>query len=338
MINVLYPFDNNYAPYAGISITSLLMNNQHADEINVFILGFNLSEENIVLLRKTVEQYDRNIFFIDGTDVSRRIDELQLPSYRGASVAAARLFISDFLADFDGRIIYLDSDTLIVGDLEELMSEELSGCAVGMSLDSVGRDSKCNIGIKCEEPYYNAGVILYDLKIWKEKKCTERIVEHIQNVRSNYEALDQDLINKSIGEDIKTLSPRYNLQPFHVCFSSREYKRAYGLIGYYNEVEIQEAVESPVIYHCFRYINTFPWHLNSIHPHKYMFEQYKQQSFWGDLVEKDADLSATSTRVQLFIYHHFSKLMYLRFFRAAFKRASRRNNKRLVQKCAYKNI
>ena len=42
-MNVLYQFNEKYAPYAGVSITSLFENNKNADEICVYILGENLS-------------------------------------------------------------------------------------------------------------------------------------------------------------------------------------------------------------------------------------------------------------------------------------------------------
>ena len=41
-INLLYQFNEKYAPYAGVSIYSVLLNNQKAEQMCVYILGENL--------------------------------------------------------------------------------------------------------------------------------------------------------------------------------------------------------------------------------------------------------------------------------------------------------
>ena len=38
-INVIYQFNEKYVPYAGVSITSVLMNNMDAAAINIYVLG-----------------------------------------------------------------------------------------------------------------------------------------------------------------------------------------------------------------------------------------------------------------------------------------------------------
>ena len=43
-LDVLYQFNEKYAPYAGASIASLLENNKHMDQIRIFILGEELSQ------------------------------------------------------------------------------------------------------------------------------------------------------------------------------------------------------------------------------------------------------------------------------------------------------
>ena len=54
-LNVLYQFDNKYAPYAGVSITSLLENNSDFDHICIYILENGVSEENKTLFMKTAQ-------------------------------------------------------------------------------------------------------------------------------------------------------------------------------------------------------------------------------------------------------------------------------------------
>ena len=45
-MNVVYSSSDSYAPIAGVSIMSLLHNNTDADEINIYMIDNNISDEN----------------------------------------------------------------------------------------------------------------------------------------------------------------------------------------------------------------------------------------------------------------------------------------------------
>ena len=51
-MDILYQFNEKYAPYAGASITSLFINNSQAEEIVVWILGEELSADSISRLER----------------------------------------------------------------------------------------------------------------------------------------------------------------------------------------------------------------------------------------------------------------------------------------------
>lgn len=337
-LNILYPFDNNYAEYAGISLTSLLENNKDSEKIVIYILGFDLTDETKSLLKKTIEKYRRDIVFINQDSVDKLIHELNLPSYRGARVATARLFVTHFLPKNLERIVYLDSDTIIVGSMKELIEEDLDGCPVGMVCDSVARDYKRVLGFSAEEDYYNAGVILYDLSMWREKKCTERIIEHIQNIRSNYEALDQDLINLTLKDEIKRINLKYNFQPVHMVYSSQKYKMVYGTEGYYSIQEIEEASSNQIILHAFRYLGMFPWHVDSVHPAREKFMEYKNISLWKSTPALSDYKKGFVISIERVLYRILPATVFLRIFKWVFEFTIRKNNKRLLVNKKYGNV
>ena len=45
-LNILYQCDDNYAPYTGVSMSSLFRRNKNIEEINIYILDDGISEEN----------------------------------------------------------------------------------------------------------------------------------------------------------------------------------------------------------------------------------------------------------------------------------------------------
>ena len=334
-INVLYPFDNTYAPYGGISLTSLLENNKAADAVHVYVLGFDLGEDTKEKLQKTVDRYGRDLTLLDPSGVEAKIKSLKLPSYRGASVAVARLFVSEFIPNDVDRLLYLDSDTIITGDLRGLFNADLNGKPVGMVCDSVPRDYKKCMGFAPEEDYYNGGMILYDMPAWREKKCTERIIDHVENVRSRYEALDQDLINIVLKGEIERLDLRYNFQPFHRVYPAKAYLKAYGEKGYYDGDTIREASEHAAILHAFRYLGVFPWHKGTLHPYASEYEHYKQLSLWSDMAPEEPPKKGFMLSVECILYRLFPGSLFLRSFRLAFGTQMARIEKQLKKNAAY---
>lgn len=76
-----------------------------------------------------------------------------------------------------------------------------------MNEDSLVINYKIDVGLSLNHAYYNAGVVLFNMGEWKKQHCTERIVEHVKNIRAHYPAQDQDLINVVIKDDIYELPP-----------------------------------------------------------------------------------------------------------------------------------
>ena len=63
-MNIVYSSSDSYAPIAGVSIMSLLHNNTDADEINIYMIDNNISDENKKRFENMVDKFGRNIVFI----------------------------------------------------------------------------------------------------------------------------------------------------------------------------------------------------------------------------------------------------------------------------------
>lgn len=56
-LNVLYLTDNNYAAFAGVSITSMFENNKHINEITVYLIDDHMMKpikKNLAYLPKNI--------------------------------------------------------------------------------------------------------------------------------------------------------------------------------------------------------------------------------------------------------------------------------------------
>ena len=325
-IDILYQFNEKYAPYAGTSLTSLLRNNSHFDKIRIFILGEGLSQDSHKRFEDLARQYNRKLVFVDIEETVKMMKDMNMPAYRGSYAANMRLFLGFLLPSDVERLLYLDADTIVEGGLDDLAVLQMGGYPVAMVLDSLVRKHKERLGFLKTEPYFNSGVMLFDMVKWKEKRCSERIAEHVKNVRAWYPSPDQDLINVVLKGEILKLGPEYNLQPALLAFDPVDYFKTFGTVGYYSYEEVKNSRERPVIYHFFRFVGEFPWDRDNVHPDRDVFDRYLMLSPWRDY-EKKPSGAGMILRFEKVLYKHLPKSIFFFFFRLAYESFIKKANR-----------
>lgn len=336
-MNILYQFNEAYAPFAGTSVTSLFEQNRKTGEIVVYILGEGLSEKSIRRFEKLAEQYGRTILFLNADAAMRRMRKLNMPTYRGSYAANLRLFLTDILPEAVERILYLDADTIVCDALNPIYDADMGEHVIGMALDSLTKKHKRDIGLALDEEYYNSGVILFDMKKWRQADYTQRIVDHVLHVRSHYPAPDQDLLNVCCRGAIYRLPVRYNLQPIHLAFSYRQYHRYFGQTAYYGEKEIGQAVKMPGILHFFRFVGEFPWHKNTVHPDREAFDKYLALSPWRDYQKEKARVGVV-LKVEKCLYRILPRGIFIMLFKLSHMLFIDRANKDSLKNRTNKNM
>ena len=318
-INVLYQFNEKYVPFAGVSMTSLLINNKDIGSVNIYALVEGISLFSREMLEQTVSKYGARIFFPDSSSLIDKFKTMGMIPYRGAYSVYLRLFFTELLDLSGKRVIYLDSDTIVEGSLLPLLEYDLGGKSVGMVLESIRDNYKIMIGMSADSEYYNSGVILFDVDKWEENKYCDRIVDHIRNVRSSYIG-DQDFLNIVCEGDICKLPLIYNYQPIHGHYTSSEYFRAYklrrGQGKYYSAEEVDDAKKSVTIYHCYRWLGEFPWNKDNLHPFSGVFDRYLRLSLWKDYIKEKAD-SGFVLKIEKRMYRFLPRVIFIRVFKLA---------------------
>lgn len=205
-----YSTNENFAPHIAVSITSLLENNS-SREIAVHILHSDLSEETIARLSAFENRYkNAKIVFhkIDETRFEKfalSIDYITKETYY-------RYLIAELLPNVD-KILYLDGDTIVNGDISELFDIDLFGvyCAGvrDIFIDGSGYKKELNL----DGLYINAGVILFNLAEIRKSG----IVEKLFNLtgKNDFKYQDQDAINIAFNGRIKELDCIYNFKRIH---------------------------------------------------------------------------------------------------------------------------
>lgn len=303
MLNVMYMCDNAFAPLAGISMTSLFINNPKT-LIRVYLLGVNISAENSCKFQKLADKYYNEINIIDATSELKEIEKLGLALYRGSSLTNLRLYFERLIPFNIERLLYIDCDTIICNSLEQLFNYDIHEKMLGMVLDAYA--DLINVSKPMETAYYNAGVILINCKKWREEKWENRIVKFINEKKVDYSHPDQDIYNIVCKDEIFRLPIKYNFQPVHKIYSEKCYFRYLSKIKYYSEYEIKDARENPYIIHLIRVLGENPWHFNNKHPYKKIFDYYRLESNWRDYKKKRVKFNLV-IKVERFLYRILPK-------------------------------
>ena len=213
-LTVVYAADVNYVKLTAISAVSLLKYNPGA---RVVLLGCNLEESAKDVVRRCVELHGGEFLYLD---VSGEIAKLSEKGYCGYTsyTAYARIFIPALLSS-EEKVIYIDGDTLVGGSLYEMLDTPLAGKALAFSVDCVPYSFKRYLNIPSNQPYYNSGVMLMDVKAWREKRLTERFLDELEHPHGPVVLGDQDVYPRAFPEEIALLHPKWNFISHFFLFS-----------------------------------------------------------------------------------------------------------------------
>ncbi len=278
-MTIAYASDKNYAALTAISAVSLLKHNPGA---RIALLGYNLEEDAQELVRSRVEKAG-GVF--EYHDISGEIDKLKAKGYCGYTsyAAYARLFIPQMIQG-DGRILYLDCDTLVSGPLEDLFGIELGGKPFALAGDCIIAAYKKYIGHPEPLPYFNSGVMLIDLEKWRANRCTERVLEELANPRGPNPLGDQDVIVRCFPEETAHMSPRWNFLSQYFMLSYGGLCRIAGGADRlpFTQEEYLDARNCAAIYHFSGHTLGRPWFTSSRHPKR---EDYRRAAAAAGLAE-----------------------------------------------------
>jgi lipopolysaccharide biosynthesis glycosyltransferase len=133
----------------------------------------------------------------------------------------SRLLLGELLPASVARVLWLDCDVLVLGNVADLWEEPLHGALVGAVRDPFipslgsrfGIAEPARLGLAPEAPYFNAGVLLMDLAAWREQAVGRRTLEYLRNHRDRVFYQDQAALNAVLAGAWQALPARWNSPP-----------------------------------------------------------------------------------------------------------------------------
>lgn len=166
------------------------------------------------------------------------------------------------------KAVYIDSDTILRGDIGELFDIDLGDKALAAMVDPKVtvipefRDYVDNaVGVPHDE-YVNSGVLLMDLKKMRKIKYLSTMIELIRKYDADLVAPDQDYLNVILKGQILFLDPKWNMEP------------------------VSDLPRGTKLVH-FNLFNK-PWHYKNVPCEKLFWSAAKGTGFYGDLKRQQA--------------------------------------------------
>ncbi len=311
-MNVAYHLTDNYAKISGTSIVSLFENNKDVDEINVYLIENGFTQKTKDKFTELADKYGRKIFFIPLPDLNGEGYDLGLVSIKKKWMfdSYSRLFLDRLLPEDVNRVIYLDGDVLVLDSLKSLWEMDLQGKCCAACMDCVSESYYKLFKIKTENRYCNSGLILMDLKVWKQKEIGEKVKRHVQKNNGYVFFMEQTVFNVVLQNEIVYLPFKYNVSSLVQVLSYEDLMKLRNPLHFYSRKEVEEAKANPTIVHMtgFFYVINRAWNEVTNHPDKERFIDYCKKFDW-DVSILDKDNRSIGTRARDFIIHALPKRM-----------------------------
>lgn len=212
--------NGNYTQHVGVTIQSVIENNKERN------FEFHLIYSGLNQLDKLIENAKRNKYDLILHEVNEE-DFKGYPISNHISYSTYyRFLIPKYINETVEKVLYIDSDLLVVGSLKELLELEMGNNYIAAGLDKYCSDiAKVVLGMPKNYDYFNAGVMLLNMKKIREDKIFEKAVHFMLNNLDKIKWHDQDALNAVINNKVIVLNKKWNLNSYYFNVENVDYTK-----------------------------------------------------------------------------------------------------------------
>jgi lipopolysaccharide biosynthesis glycosyltransferase len=136
--------------------------------------------------------------------------------------------------------------------------------------------------IKLGTKYFNAGIMLINLKLWKEENADHFIAKKISEYKKEWYNSEQSILNYAFYDRCKYIHLKYN---FYTAFHFEDYVKVSRYLNVkraFHREEYLEAKRNPAIIHFVGLPYVRPWYYKNISPYRDVYMEYYKQSPWSE--------------------------------------------------------
>lgn len=233
--------DDNYVQHYLVMLCSLFENNKQHDVFVHLIVNNNLSEQSKKLFSDLCRKYNNHCsyYYVDKEKFSnlKFRENHVLPE-----ICYYRMLASSLLPKEIHKVLYLDGDIVVLGDLKEIFDIDYTGYGVAAVRDASPYTSlhRSEMSLSLDDRAFCAGVMMMNLDYWREHNCEDQLFEYASKNREVVYLEDQDALNFVFRHHWMALPPKWAKTPFSIIpidgdlreFDEQEYNNDAKILHY----------------------------------------------------------------------------------------------------------
>lgn len=244
-INIALASDENFWIGLKTTIYSVQKYASRDDELHFYVMCNGILEEQKADLSQCIQKRKGKITFLKSFAMACS----SLPNCSaGSQVAYYRYFLPELLPDLQ-KILYLDSDLLVLSSLAELFNTNLENNYIAGASD-IGYNIYRILDAKkyfIKGRYINSGVLLMNLSLMRRDGLSKKFYDTTIEYKDKLVYSDQDIINMVCNGKIKLISYKWNVK--NILTHESSYIKRYCQIYSKHKQDIITAIDKPSIIH-----------------------------------------------------------------------------------------
>jgi lipopolysaccharide biosynthesis glycosyltransferase len=214
---IFFAVDDGYIPFLAVALESLVAHTSKENTYDIKILFTNVKEEN----QKKIKKYERENITIEFVDLNEYVSKISNKLYVRdyfSQTTYYRLFIPNIYQDLK-KILYLDSDIILLDDVAKLYNIDLEDNLVGAIPDGAVQSVpefqdyvEKVVGLSTYKNYFNAGIMLMNLEALRQYRFEVKFTYLLDTIKFKV-AQDQDYLNRLCKGRVKIIDSRWNVMP-----------------------------------------------------------------------------------------------------------------------------
>lgn len=216
-IPIFFACDDNFVKFTLVSLYSIKKNASEAFDYKIYVLHTGITGRMMNLLYDLADEHF-SVVFRDVTEYLKSIsDKLPLRDYY-SKTTYYRLYIAELYPEYS-KVIYIDSDTVVQGDISELYNTDIGDCFVGacheqamVQTEEFGKYVESVVGIN-RHNFFNAGLLLINCDEFRAHLVLDKFI-HYLNTYNFVVTQDEDYLNLICKDHVYWLDQRWNTEVF----------------------------------------------------------------------------------------------------------------------------
>lgn len=236
-INICFAASNRFAPHAATMITSIMANKLPEDELSFHFFPDKVTPSVLDTFRRMSREMGFQLTIYEKSDEQFA----DFPSWKGSRTTYFRLSMPRMLPNSLNKVLYLDSDTIVMSSLKDLYSTDIVECYAAVVIQTLRVPH-----MPVEHAHFNAGMILYNLEKYRNENLEAEAIQCAYKYLDRLHECDQAILNYIFKGNVVYLPVKWN---FRYSKGQRKFLVRHGIDIPFSEEELREAENTLGIIH-----------------------------------------------------------------------------------------